>query len=164
MNAVSDYFTLFGLKPAYTQDKMLIKTRLYQLQQKVHPDNFVNATQAEKCIAQAYSASINDAYQVLLSPLKRAIYLLKLHGVDTEAETDTSMPMEFLSHQLELRERMDEGDNQAVKAEVEAALLAAENQLTALLDNNISEKALESARQVIRKMYFYERMKQEIES
>ena len=44
------------------------------------------------------------AYQTLRNPLKRARYLLSLHGVDTQEETNTAMPMDFLMQQMEWRE------------------------------------------------------------
>jgi molecular chaperone HscB len=51
---------------------------------------------------------VNEAYRALKSPLARAAYLLHLHGVDPEFETNTAMPAEFLGEQLELREALEE--------------------------------------------------------
>ncbi len=158
--ANTDYFTLFGLPRVFSQDKTNIKLRYHQLQQKAHPDNFVSATPSEKRVAVEYAATINEAYRTLSSPLKRAIYLLKLHGVDVQSETDTSMPMDFLMEQMELRERLAMGETIQVKKEVDLALNACERQMSEWLD---SEKPdLSTAREGVRKMQFYVRLSEEI--
>ncbi len=158
--ANTDYFTLFGLPRAFLQDKSDIKLRYHQLQQKAHPDNFISATPSEKRVAVEYAATINEAYRTLTSPLKRAIYLLKLHGVDVQSETDTSMPMDFLMEQMELRERLSIGETIQVKNEVELALNACVKQMSELLDSE--QPQLSAAREGVRKMQFYVRLSEEI--
>jgi molecular chaperone HscA len=48
--------------------------------------------------------TVNEAYRALRDPVERAHYVLKLHGVDALAETDTALPLDFLERQLERRE------------------------------------------------------------
>jgi molecular chaperone HscB len=155
-----DYFTLFGLPQAFTQDLTQIKSRYHQLQQKMHPDNFVCATPQEKRIAIEFAATINEAYRTLITPLKRAIYLLKVRGVDVQSETDTSMPMEFLMQQIQLRERLADGEILQVKEEVKAKLMETEATLSKLLDAQNTPLSL--AREEVRKMLFYVRLNEEI--
>jgi molecular chaperone HscB len=90
------------------------------VQGRVHPDRFVNATDAEKRVAMQWATRANEAYQTLRNPLKRATYLLHLRGIDVQAENNTAMPPAFLMQQLEWREAL--GD---AKAERDVAALDA---------------------------------------
>ncbi|MBI2792112.1 MAG: Fe-S protein assembly co-chaperone HscB [Gammaproteobacteria bacterium] len=155
-----DYFTLFGLPQTFTQDLSQIKSRYHRLQQKMHPDNFVHATPQEKRIAVEFAATINEAYRTLITPLKRAIYLLKVRGVDIQSETDTNMPIEFLMQQMEMRERLADGEVLQVKEEVRAKLMESEAKLSELLD--AQNTPLPLAREEVRKMLFYVRLNEEI--
>ncbi len=159
LSAQSDYFTLFGLAKTFTQDVTAIKARFYQLQQKIHPDKYVSIS--EKRAAVALSSTINEAYQVLCSPLKRALYLLKLHGIDVQSETDTAMPIDFLMEQIAFRERLADKEGQSLKDDVDAKLKACENTLSQYLDKEEVSADLPQARLIVRQMLFYARLIQE---
>lgn len=160
-----DYFGLFGLTPTYQQDATLLKARYLELQQKMHPDNFVNALTHEKQLAVTYAATVNQAFRVLSCPLQRAIYLLKLQGVDTQSETDTQMPMDFLSEQMDLREALqevaDEPARESVEQKIHCAWQQCEKGLSAALDE--TPKELAAARLWVRKMQFYARLREEVQ-
>jgi molecular chaperone HscB len=51
---------------------------------------------------------INEAYNRLKDPLKRAAYLCELNGAAVNAENNTSMPPAFLIQQMEWREALDD--------------------------------------------------------
>lgn len=166
-NPKSDFFELFGLSKTFRQDNALIKSRLYQLQQKIHPDNYVGATPHEKRLAIEYAARINEAYRILECPLKRAVYLLKLQGIDALNEMDTSMPMEFLMEQMAIRERMVAAqhtksmDNvQELKKEIGTSLIECEKRLGEYLDHQVEN--FSEARLWVRKMQFYVRLHEEL--
>ena len=55
-----------------------------------------------------WSVRINEAYQRLKDPLKRAAYLCELHGAPVNAENNTAMPAAFLMQQMEWREELDD--------------------------------------------------------
>jgi molecular chaperone HscB len=84
-----------------------------EVQGRVHPDRFVNATDAEKRVAMQWATRANEAYQTLKNPQKRAQYLCELNGVDLQTESNTAMPMAFLMQQMEWREEL--GDARAAK-------------------------------------------------
>ena len=57
------------------------------------------------------TTALNEAYKTLKDPVRRAFYLLKLHGVDLDREdagAQKDMPLEFLEEVMELREALDE--------------------------------------------------------
>ncbi len=77
-----DYFTLFGLTPNYAIDSEQLTHRFQELQRQYHPDRFATCSEQEKMQALQHAATINAAYQSLRHPLKRAEYMLLLHGFD----------------------------------------------------------------------------------
>ncbi|WFQ79828.1 co-chaperone HscB [Xenorhabdus sp. SF857] len=102
-----DYFTLFGLPARYAIDREQLVTRYQELQRQFHPDRFANQPEREKTLALQQAATINDGYQTLKHPLKRAEYMLSQHGFDLSSEQHTMQDTAFLMQQLELREELD---------------------------------------------------------
>jgi molecular chaperone HscB len=101
------HFELFGLTPSFALDNSTLSSKYRDLQATVHPDRFVNGTDAEKRFSVEQSTNINDAYQTLKDPTRRAIYMLSLKNIDAMDETNTKMPHEFLMQQLEWREALE---------------------------------------------------------
>jgi molecular chaperone HscB len=108
VNLQSNDFELFGLEPSFRQDRSLIDTRWKDLQRQAHPDKFSAQGAAAQRIAMQWSVRINEAYQRLRDPLKRAAYLCELHGAPVNAENNTAMPAAFLMQQMEWREELDD--------------------------------------------------------
>jgi len=105
---MQNYFDLFHLPRQYAIDRAALDAAYRDVQGQVHPDRFVNAPDAERRTALQWAAHANDAYLTLRNPLKRAAYLCELHGFGLHADSNTSMPMEFLMQQIEWREKLDE--------------------------------------------------------
>ena len=108
MNLSANYFELFDLPLRFVLDKAALDRAYRALQAEVHPDKFAHAAEAEQRVAMQRATRVNEAYQALKNPLKRARYLLELAGVDVAVETNTAMPMDFLVEQMEWREAADE--------------------------------------------------------
>jgi molecular chaperone HscB len=108
------YFALFSLEMDWAIDLLLLKSRYLNLQKQFHPDKFLMKSSLEKRLAMQTASLINDAYDTLASPLKRAQYLLDLRGYDAQPERHTSCDGLFLMEQIELREELEmiEGQNQ----------------------------------------------------
>ena len=110
---MQNHFDLFQLPATFAVDASALDAAYRDVQGQVHPDRFVNATDAEKRVAMQWATRANEAYQTLRNPQKRAQYLCELHGVDLKTESNTAMPMEFLMQQMEWREAL--GDAKAAR-------------------------------------------------
>ncbi|WP_291971124.1 co-chaperone HscB [Candidatus Symbiopectobacterium sp.] len=162
-----DYFTLFGLPVHYDVDGSLLLSRYQELQRKFHPDRFATQHERERLLAVQQAATVNDAYQSLKHPLKRAEYMLSLHGFDLSNEQHTMRDTAFLMEQLELREQLDAISHQA---EAEAALGDFSNQLTAMtrqrtarMQSELAQASWSAAADTVRKLRFLDKLQQQVE-
>src|SRR5579862_7799293 len=76
----SDYFAVFGLPRRLWLEMSVLEHKFLQLSWKLHPDNFVNAPDAERDLSLKRSSELNDAYRVLRDPVARVEYLLEIEG------------------------------------------------------------------------------------
>ncbi len=111
VNLQSDDFELFGLVQQFAQDRAAIDARWKELQRDAHPDKFAAQGAAAQRIAMQWSVRINEAYQRLKDPLKRAAYLCELNGALVNAENNTAMPADFLIQQMAWREGLDDASS-----------------------------------------------------
>lgn len=95
----------------FAQERETLDVRWKQLQREAHPDKFAAQGQSAQRLAMQWSVRINEAYQRLKNPLKRATYLCELNGVRINAETNTAMPSDFLIKQMVWREALDDAES-----------------------------------------------------
>ena len=57
-----------------------------ELSLQLHPDRFAQADAQERRLSLEQTTALNEAYKTLKDPVRRAFYLLKLHGVDLDRE------------------------------------------------------------------------------
>lgn len=159
-----DFFSLFGLPARFDVDQTSLDEAYRTVQSQAHPDRFANAGDAERRVAMQWAAHANEAYRTLRQPLKRAIYLLTLRGVDIQAENNTAMAPAFLMQQMEWREELDEARDAAafdkLRAEVDAGRARALSSLDWLIDEKGDYAG--AARQV-RALMFIERFADDVE-
>jgi molecular chaperone HscB len=108
---------------------------------------------------------INEAYQRLKEPLKRAAYLCELNGAPIDAENNTAMPKAFLMEQMEWREALEEASTEADLDQLSAQLMRSRRhilqELEALLDDR---RDYAQAAQQVRALMFIERFAADIEA
>jgi molecular chaperone HscB len=110
VNLHADDFALFGLPRQFAQERAAIDARWKALQREAHPDKFAAHGAAAQRLAMQWSVRINEAYQRLKDPLKRAAYLCELGGAPIQAHNNTAMPATFLVQQMEWREALDDAN------------------------------------------------------
>lgn len=164
MKLDSDDFELFDVPRRFGQDRARLDARWRALQAEVHPDRFAIEGQAAQRVAMQWAVRVNEAYQRLKDPLKRAAYLCELLGEPVDAENNTAMPPAFLMQQMEWREALDDamtaGQVEALAAEVAARRESALDALRETLDERRDARA---AAQQVRALMFVERFAEDIE-
>jgi len=103
-----DYFSLFEMPRQLWIEMRSLEQKFLQLSWKLHPDNFVNATQTERELSLKRSSELNDAYRTLRDPIGRVEYLLAIEGERKEGEKKQQAPPELLEEVFELNESLDE--------------------------------------------------------
>jgi len=166
----SSFFAVFDLPVSFDVDLGVLSARYREAQRAVHPDKFAHAPEAERRLSVQMAARINEAYQVLKDPLSRGRYLLELQGVALD-DADTAFDAAFLMEQMELRERLADVKNStdpvrqlhiiADDIAVHGKLLI--TQLASLLAE-ASAESLQQARDVTRKLQFFRRLNEEVET
>src|SRR5438552_6862154 len=124
-----DYFALFEMSRKLWIEMDGLEQKLLQLSWKLHPANFVNATEQERELSLKRSSELNDAYRTLRDPVGRVEYLLAIEGARKEGEHKQQAPPELLEEVFELNESLDElreaktsgGDLAALKSRLESA-------------------------------------------
>ncbi|HEM8293352.1 MULTISPECIES: co-chaperone HscB [Providencia] len=162
-----DYFTLFGLTQNYAIDSEQLTQRFQDLQRQYHPDRFAASSEQEKMQALQKAATINAAYQSLRHPLKRAEYLLSLHGFDINNEQHTMHDTVFLMEQLELREELDNIENNANSLDLLAVFMKNVKKMqqdrNLLMVNELDAMQWEKAADTVRKLRFLDKLQQQAE-
>jgi molecular chaperone HscB len=109
----ADHFTRLGLPTGFAVDRAELDKRYFALQRQLHPDRFATASARERAISQSQAVSLNDAYETLKDPLRRASYLLKLRGGGLASEELTVKDPKLLMEQMERREALAEAGGAA---------------------------------------------------
>jgi len=104
----TDYFGFFGWPQKLTIDPALLEEQFHKLSWKLHPDNFVRASEEERNLSLDRSSQLNDAYRTLRDPIARIEYLLLRLGLRKEGNTKQQAPPELLEEVFELNESLDE--------------------------------------------------------
>ncbi len=163
-----NFFQLFGLPEHYRIDRAELSQRYRRLQNEVHPDRFADRPEAERRLSMQWTTQINEAYQTLGNAVQRGRYLLRQHGVDTQEETNTAMPADFLMQQMEWREAIEEarGARDVVtlgqlEARLQHEMRELEDRLAATIDDLADYQA---AAGDVRKLRFLEKLAEDISS
>ena len=172
MAATQTHFELFELPISFDVDLSDLSQRYRELQRVAHPDKFVNASDRERLLSVEKAAAINEAYQVLKSPQRRARYMLELQSVSFDDEKDTALDPSFLMEQIELREALGELNQtadpmaslSAIMADIKKRIENVIEELAAGLDvdklDNVQKSDLKS---LIHKMQFLNKLQEEAE-
>jgi molecular chaperone HscB len=165
MNIDADDFTLLGLNRAFALDRAQLDLAWKTLQAQVHPDRFAADGATAQRIAMQWAVRVNEAYQRLKDPLKRAAYLCELAGAPVNAQNNTAMPVDFLMQQMQWREALEDAGKleevEALSQEVAAQRQIRLAEVTQLLD---ADHQPGQAAQEVRALMFIDRLLEEIDA
>jgi molecular chaperone HscB len=163
---MQNHFDLFQLPARFTLDMGALDSAYRDVQGQVHPDRFVNATDAEKRVAMQWATRANEAYQTLKNPMKRARYLCEQNGVDLQTESNTAMPLDFLMQQMEWRDALGEAragrDADALDA-LDAQVKAERKSRLDVVGRELDAGDYQQAAQGVRALMFLDKFGEEVD-
>jgi molecular chaperone HscB len=161
----SNDFELFDLPVRFAQDRAAIDARWKELQREAHPDRFAAQGAAAQRLAMQWSVRINEAYQRLKDPLKRASYLCELRGAPINAENNTAMPADFLMQQMAWREALEDAKNLHEMEEISSGVNRDGREQLLKIERSIDlENDYPAAAQQVRSLMFIERFASEVDA
>lgn len=176
--ASATHFDVFGVPPRYDVDTGALEKQYRDLSMTLHPDRFAQAEAKERRLSLEQTSALNEAWKVLKDPVRRAFYLLRLHGVNLEEEQGAEraqMPMDFLEEVMTLRETLEDARRKKdleraqkmadeVRGRQKAALEEAVGELRGLEANPKDDAAKKKASHALGRVRYFTRFLDEVES
>ncbi len=160
------YFELFGLDLTFEIDLKRLSSAQQRLQAVYHPDRFVNASEQDKRLSVQQASWINEAFETLSKPVKRARYMLELSGLELNDESETTSDTAFLMEQIALREEIEEcrtnADPLGCCDRIMDKLRSKADQFGSEFITNFAQGQLDDARISSRKMQFIQRILEQL--
>jgi molecular chaperone HscB len=143
----ADYFRVLGVPPAFAIDMAELERRYKDTTKVLHPDRYARADARARRASLERSVQLNEAWRTLKDPIRRAEYLLSLHGVDmgemagggrpdqSGAHTTLPVPHVLLMEVLELREALAEAQSNKDFREIDALIAKVRSRLETVMDD-----------------------------
>lgn len=106
-----NHFARLQLAQEFEIDTDALDRRYFERQRLLHPDRFATRSPKERALSQQQATAVNEAYETLKDPLRRADYLLHLRRDQTTPEgCHLVNDQGLLTEALELREALAEAE------------------------------------------------------
>ncbi|XP_032561322.1 iron-sulfur cluster co-chaperone protein HscB [Chiroxiphia lanceolata] len=159
-----DLFRLMDCDRSFRIDARQLQRRFRSLQRAVHPDRFGQRPPKEQYYSEQHSSLINKAYQTLLNPLSRGLYLLELSGVEPAQETDCDADSAFLMEIMEINEKLAESKNEDIIEEIETLIKVKQEELTRELTAAFERDDLQEAKKLLGKMKYFANLEDKLKT
>ena len=151
---MKNHFKKFSLPQTFHLNLTTLEQTYFALQKLSHPD----ASSLAKVEEIENSIAINEAYEILRNPLKRAAHILQLNNIDVEKDGDALRPdLATLEEVLEIQEQIPN-----LNAEEILALKKTLQTTTKSILENIAEKLdskdFTSAAQLLIKAKYFDKI------
>ncbi|KAL5739856.1 hypothetical protein ACOSP7_028751 [Xanthoceras sorbifolium] len=156
-----DYFQIYGLDKNYEIDDENLEGKYKDWQKKLHPDLVHSKSQREREYAAEQSARVIEAYRTLTNQLSRAIYIMKLEGIDVNEEETVSEP-KLLTEIMEIREAVEDAADSKALNEILSPVQEKLIQWSKSFANAFRNRKFDEALTCIRRMTYYDRINKEI--
>ena len=143
----ADYFAVLGVARAFALDEVALERRYKELTKQLHPDRFARSGAQARRASLERSVQLNEAWRCLKDPVRRAEYLLSLHGIDVgdrtgaghaeDSSAHTTLPVHqvLLMEVLELREALAEAHAAGDVHETEALIAKVRSRLDTVMED-----------------------------
>jgi molecular chaperone HscB len=147
VDAKADYFRVLGVPQVFAVDLIELERRYKDTTKILHPDRYARADARARRASLERSVQLNEAWRTLRDPIRRAEYLLSLHGVDigemagggrpdqSGGHATLPVPQVLLMEVLELREALAEAQSNKDFREVEALIAKVRSRLETVMDD-----------------------------
>ncbi len=138
---MKNHFEIFNINPSLDLNMDFIEEKYLELQLKSHPDLMINKSPEEQQKAANDSSNINNAYEILKDPLKRAIYFLEINNIFIDSiKPDNMLLMEIMEIKEEF-EMADKKKREVIKKDLKNKIDLLYQEITALTNKNNIAKA-----------------------
>ncbi|XP_037536810.1 iron-sulfur cluster co-chaperone protein HscB [Nematolebias whitei] len=158
----TSYFKIMDCDDTFTLDTQKLQTRYLQLQRSLHPDNFSQKSVKELEYSESQSALVNKAYQTLLKPLSRGLYMLELKGLHLDEGTDSEADPDFLLELMEINEAVAEAQTPEEARKIGQDTKGKLADLTVQIDAALHKGELHAARALLTKMKYYANIEEKV--
>ncbi len=152
---MQNFFELFLLSTKFSLDLDALEEKYFAFQKQFHPDS-AGVAEIENSIL------VNEAYQVLQNPLRRAAHILQLNGIDVEKDGGAVKPdMATLGEVLEIQEKILDSSPQEI-LEIKKYL---QSEIKSLLENiasKLENKDFASAAQFLIRTKYFDKILQDL--
>ena len=163
-----NYFEIFSIPATFQVNLNELADHYRELQSRFHPDRVAGSGEQEKLQAIQVTSFLNEAYETLKSPQRRAAYLLEMRGIDVHQVNQSDLPPELLLEQIELREQLEElpreesslGELESLRNRIETRQTESQGKFALALN---SEQPAE-ARKSYYEMQYFAKLSAEIEA
>ncbi|MDA7705487.1 Fe-S protein assembly co-chaperone HscB [Rickettsiales bacterium] len=107
-----NYFKIFDITPNLDLCPKKLEEKYLDLQLQFHPDLLINKSIKEQENSKTQSSNINNAYEILQDPLKRAIHLLEINNIFIDSIGPDNM---LLMEIMEIKEDLEGSDLNKIK-------------------------------------------------
>ncbi|XP_020492256.2 iron-sulfur cluster co-chaperone protein HscB isoform X1 [Labrus bergylta] len=156
------YFKIMDCTYTFTVDIQKLQRRYLQLQRSLHPDNFGQKSVKEQEYSEIQSALVNKAYNTLLKPLSRGLYMLELQGMRIEEGTDSEADSEFLMELMEINEALDEARTPEEANKIGKDTKGKLAELTGEIDAVLLKGELQTAKALLAQMKYYANIEEKV--
>jgi molecular chaperone HscB len=123
-----NYFEFYGIPESFHPDVALLKKNFYELSKQYHPDFHANEADEKQQEILELSTINNKAWQTLSAPAKRLEYILRQHELLVDG-AKPALPADFLMEMMDINERLMEVDDADQLAEINAEVLAIDDDI-----------------------------------
>lgn len=144
---MKNHFTTFSLSVIFSVDLDTLEKKYFEFQKKFHPDKSDEIEQ---------SIRINEAYEILKNPLKRAAHILQLNDIDVE--NDEIAPKVDQTTLLEVFEIREFGNLSEKKLSQKIKFLLEE------IAQNFENKNFVAAAQILIRAKYFEKILKDLKN
>lgn len=158
-----DPFDRLGFEPRFDLALADLDKRYTGFQRNLHPDRFARKSPKERAIAESQAMSLNESYEALKDPAKRAAALLRRAGRDTPtADARTIEDPELLMEAMEAREALAEAADLAAVDRLAERAAGADIKALADLTAAFAEGDLDAAARLTTRLRYGRKLAEEI--